>query len=59
STPTAARRPPTPVGGGPPIRLGGATPAALARTGRLYDGWLPYPPGRRHHPGPVRVRTGR
>lgn len=20
-------------------------PAALARTGRLYDGWLPYPPG--------------
>ena len=30
--------------GGPPIWLGGATPAALARTGRLYDGWLPYPP---------------
>jgi alkanesulfonate monooxygenase SsuD/methylene tetrahydromethanopterin reductase-like flavin-dependent oxidoreductase (luciferase family) len=30
--------------GGPPIRLGGATPAALVRTGRLYDGWLPYPP---------------
>ncbi|MEV6010819.1 LLM class flavin-dependent oxidoreductase [Streptomyces sp. NPDC051976] len=29
---------------GPPIWLGGATPAALARTGRLYDGWLPYPP---------------
>jgi alkanesulfonate monooxygenase SsuD/methylene tetrahydromethanopterin reductase-like flavin-dependent oxidoreductase (luciferase family) len=29
---------------GPPIRLGGATPAALARTGRRYDGWLPYPP---------------
>jgi alkanesulfonate monooxygenase SsuD/methylene tetrahydromethanopterin reductase-like flavin-dependent oxidoreductase (luciferase family) len=29
--------------GGPPIWLGGATPAALARTGRLYDGWLPYP----------------
>jgi alkanesulfonate monooxygenase SsuD/methylene tetrahydromethanopterin reductase-like flavin-dependent oxidoreductase (luciferase family) len=27
-----------------PIWLGGATPAALARTGRLYDGWLPYPP---------------
>ena len=22
----------------------GATPAALALTGRLYDGWLPYPP---------------
>jgi alkanesulfonate monooxygenase SsuD/methylene tetrahydromethanopterin reductase-like flavin-dependent oxidoreductase (luciferase family) len=30
--------------GGPPIWLGGATPEALARTGRLYDGWLPYPP---------------
>jgi alkanesulfonate monooxygenase SsuD/methylene tetrahydromethanopterin reductase-like flavin-dependent oxidoreductase (luciferase family) len=29
---------------GPPIWLGGATPAALARTGRQYDGWLPYPP---------------
>lgn len=29
---------------GPPIWLGGATPAALARTGRIYDGWLPYPP---------------
>ncbi|WP_304523468.1 LLM class flavin-dependent oxidoreductase [Actinoplanes sp. L3-i22] len=30
--------------GGPPIWLGGATPAALVRTGRGYDGWLPYPP---------------
>lgn len=30
--------------GGPPVWLGGATPAALARAGRLYDGWLPYPP---------------
>ncbi|RSS37641.1 LLM class flavin-dependent oxidoreductase [Streptomyces sp. WAC08241] len=30
--------------GGPPVWLGGATPAALARTGRTYDGWLPYPP---------------
>ena len=29
---------------GPPVWLGGATPAALARTGRQYDGWLPYPP---------------
>jgi alkanesulfonate monooxygenase SsuD/methylene tetrahydromethanopterin reductase-like flavin-dependent oxidoreductase (luciferase family) len=30
--------------GGPPIWLGGASPSALARAGRLYDGWLPYPP---------------
>lgn len=30
--------------GGPPVWLGGAAPAALARTGRMYDGWLPYPP---------------
>ncbi|MFF1482258.1 LLM class flavin-dependent oxidoreductase [Streptomyces sp. NPDC058301] len=30
--------------GGPDIWLGGNTPAARARTGRLYDGWLPYPP---------------
>ncbi|TCO65561.1 LLM class flavin-dependent oxidoreductase [Actinocrispum wychmicini] len=29
---------------GPEIWLGGATPKALERTGRLYDGWLPYPP---------------
>ncbi|MEU6199489.1 LLM class flavin-dependent oxidoreductase [Streptomyces sp. NPDC047061] len=29
---------------GPPVWLGGATPAALARTGLMYDGWLPYPP---------------
>ncbi|WP_207938989.1 LLM class flavin-dependent oxidoreductase [Actinomadura darangshiensis] len=30
--------------GGPPIWLAGITPAALARAGRMYDGWLPYPP---------------
>ncbi|MER8011054.1 LLM class flavin-dependent oxidoreductase [Streptomyces sp. NPDC094149] len=36
---TAPSRP-----GGPPVWLGGAAPAALDRTGRLYDGWLPYPP---------------
>lgn len=29
---------------GPPIWLAGITPTALARTGRMYDGWLPYPP---------------
>jgi alkanesulfonate monooxygenase SsuD/methylene tetrahydromethanopterin reductase-like flavin-dependent oxidoreductase (luciferase family) len=37
---------------GPPIWLGGATPAAQARAGRLYDGWLPYPPD------PADYRTG-
>ncbi|WP_227982869.1 LLM class flavin-dependent oxidoreductase [Nocardia spumae] len=30
--------------GGPPIWATGITPPALARTARLYDGWLPYPP---------------
>ncbi|GGU90291.1 N5,N10-methylene tetrahydromethanopterin reductase [Actinomadura cremea] len=30
--------------GGPPVWLGGSTRSALARTGRHYDGWLPYPP---------------
>jgi alkanesulfonate monooxygenase SsuD/methylene tetrahydromethanopterin reductase-like flavin-dependent oxidoreductase (luciferase family) len=30
--------------GGPPLWLAGASPAALARAGRGYDGWLPYPP---------------
>jgi alkanesulfonate monooxygenase SsuD/methylene tetrahydromethanopterin reductase-like flavin-dependent oxidoreductase (luciferase family) len=30
--------------GGPPIWLAGATPSALTRAGRMYDGWLPYPP---------------
>ncbi|MGI5325811.1 LLM class flavin-dependent oxidoreductase [Actinomadura nitritigenes] len=29
---------------GPPIWLAGITPTALSRTGRMYDGWLPYPP---------------
>ena len=30
--------------GGPPIWLAAHTPGALERAGRLYDGWLPYPP---------------
>ncbi|MBT2231054.1 LLM class flavin-dependent oxidoreductase [Nonomuraea sp. NEAU-A123] len=30
--------------GGPPIWLAGGSPSARERTGRLYDGWLPYPP---------------
>jgi alkanesulfonate monooxygenase SsuD/methylene tetrahydromethanopterin reductase-like flavin-dependent oxidoreductase (luciferase family) len=29
---------------GPPVWLAGDTPSARARAGRLYDGWLPYPP---------------
>ena len=29
---------------GPPVWLAGDSPGARARTGRLYDGWLPYPP---------------
>lgn len=30
--------------GGPPIWLAGFGPASFERTGRLADGWLPYPP---------------
>jgi alkanesulfonate monooxygenase SsuD/methylene tetrahydromethanopterin reductase-like flavin-dependent oxidoreductase (luciferase family) len=29
---------------GPPVWLAGDTPGARARTGALYNGWLPYPP---------------
>jgi alkanesulfonate monooxygenase SsuD/methylene tetrahydromethanopterin reductase-like flavin-dependent oxidoreductase (luciferase family) len=36
---TAPSRP-----GGPRVWLGGASESALRRTGRRYDGWLPYPP---------------
>jgi alkanesulfonate monooxygenase SsuD/methylene tetrahydromethanopterin reductase-like flavin-dependent oxidoreductase (luciferase family) len=36
---TAPARP-----GGPPVWLGGASESALRRTGRRYDGWMPYPP---------------
>ena len=30
--------------GGPPVWLGGASESTLRRTGRHYDGWMPYPP---------------
>lgn len=30
--------------GGPPVWLGGMSESALRRTGRRYDGWMPYPP---------------
>jgi alkanesulfonate monooxygenase SsuD/methylene tetrahydromethanopterin reductase-like flavin-dependent oxidoreductase (luciferase family) len=30
--------------GGPAVWLGGASQSALRRTGRSYDGWMPYPP---------------
>jgi alkanesulfonate monooxygenase SsuD/methylene tetrahydromethanopterin reductase-like flavin-dependent oxidoreductase (luciferase family) len=30
--------------GGPQVWLGGASKSALRRTGRGYDGWMPYPP---------------
>ena len=36
--------PPPARPGGPPIWLAGASKPALLRTGRHYDGWLPYPP---------------
>ncbi|MFC8452500.1 LLM class flavin-dependent oxidoreductase [Kitasatospora sp. NPDC057223] len=51
--PLAPHRP-----GGPPLWLGGATPAALERAGRRYDGWLPYPPDpARYAPGLAAVRA--
>jgi alkanesulfonate monooxygenase SsuD/methylene tetrahydromethanopterin reductase-like flavin-dependent oxidoreductase (luciferase family) len=37
---------------GPPVWLAGDTPGARARVGRMYDGWLPYPPT------PERYRSG-
>ncbi|HEX8005073.1 MAG TPA: LLM class flavin-dependent oxidoreductase [Trebonia sp.] len=30
--------------GGPPVWLGGMSDSSLRRTGRRYDGWMPYPP---------------
>lgn len=41
---TLPELPPSQRDGGPPIWLAGFTPSGLERTGRLYDGWLPYPP---------------
>lgn len=37
---------------GPPVWLAGDTLGARARAGRMYDGWLPYPPT------PERYRSG-
>lgn len=35
----------TPFGeSGPPVWLAADTPGSRARAGRIYDGWLPYPP---------------
>jgi len=42
STPTLELHPPPTQSGGPPIWVGGRSPSALARAGRLGDGWLPY-----------------
>lgn len=35
--------PPPTSPSGPPVWLAAGTPSGLARCGRLYDGWLPYP----------------
>ncbi len=35
--------------GGPPLWLAGAGDRALRRAGRLFDGWLPYPPTPDHY----------
>jgi alkanesulfonate monooxygenase SsuD/methylene tetrahydromethanopterin reductase-like flavin-dependent oxidoreductase (luciferase family) len=44
--------------GGPPVWLGGGSGSALRRTGRLYDGWLPYPPSAEgYRDGLATVRT--
>ena len=45
--------------GGPPIWLGGSTPKALERTGRLYDGWLPYPPRANDYAAGLRAIQGK
>jgi len=39
-----ARLPGPSRSGGPPVWLAGGTDRALRAVGRLYDGWLPYPP---------------
>ena len=44
--------------GGPPVWLGGASESALRRTGRMYDGWMPYPPAAAQYAeGLAAVRT--
>lgn len=36
---------PKPVGGGPPLWVGGNTAAAIRRAARIGDAWIPYGPG--------------
>ena len=44
--------------GGPPVWLGGASESALRRIGRMYDGWMPYPPAAAQYAeGLAAVRT--
>ncbi|MGW4520044.1 LLM class flavin-dependent oxidoreductase [Amycolatopsis sp. NPDC004378] len=46
--------------GGPPVWLAAYTPGALERVGRLYDGWLPYPPDPADYAsGLARIRSSR
>jgi alkanesulfonate monooxygenase SsuD/methylene tetrahydromethanopterin reductase-like flavin-dependent oxidoreductase (luciferase family) len=46
--------------GGPPVWLAAYTPGALERVGRLYDGWLPYPPDPADYAaGLARIRPSR
>ncbi|GAB3134332.1 LLM class flavin-dependent oxidoreductase [Amycolatopsis stemonae] len=46
--------------GGPPVWLAADTPGALERVGRLYDGWLPYPPDPADYAsGLARIRSSR
>ena len=50
--------PPPARPGGPPVWYAGATPAGLQKTGRMFDGWMPYPPDVRvYAAGLERVRA--